>query len=147
MSYMSRMDITFQLHHIAISVKDAQISEDFYALFGFERVHRWEAEDKSLQIIHLKNNEGIILELFCYASPEDLPTSATSTKTDLPIIGVKHFGLRVESVEKAKEAIQKQGISIVTDITKGRTGPLYFFIKDPDGILVEIMQDDRKFEL
>ncbi len=138
------MNSNFQIHHIAISVKDAQRSEDFYSFFGFNKVHRWEAEDKSLQIVHLKNNEGVILELFCYTAPQDAPAHTASTKTDLPVIGVKHFGLRVESIEEAKKAIEKQGITIVTEITKGRTGPLYFFIKDPDGILVEIMQDDRK---
>lgn len=133
----------FEVHHIAISVKDSQKSEAFYSYFGFNKVHHWEADDKSLQIIHLKNKQGVILELFCYTSPKDAPAHTASTKTDLPIIGIKHFGLRVDSIEKAKEDFQKQGIEIVTDITKGRTGPLYLFIKDPDGILVEIMQDDR----
>lgn len=83
----------FEIHHIAISVRDAQKSEDFYSYFGFKKVHRWEADDKSLQIIHLKNKQGVILELFCYASPQDAPAYTASTKTDLPIIGVKHFGL------------------------------------------------------
>lgn len=138
------MNISFSIHHIAISVRDSLRSEEFYSFFGFKKVHRWEANDKSLQIVHLKNNEGVILELFCYASPQNAPTHTASTNTDLPIIGVKHFGLRVDSIEEAREKIKERGIMIVTDITKGRTGPLYFFIKDPDGILVEIMQDDRK---
>jgi len=136
--------MNFTVHHIAISVTDAKRSENFYSFFGFTRMRRWEAEDKSLQIVHLKNNEGIILELFCYAASQDAPAHTASTKTELPVRGVKHFGLHVESIQKAKEEIEKHGIEIVTDITKGRTGPFYFFIKDPDGILVEIMQEDIK---
>ena len=38
---------------------------------------------------------------------------------------------------------QFSSIEIAVDITKGRTEIDYFFIKDPDGILVEIVQDDR----
>jgi glyoxylase I family protein len=69
-----------------------------------------------------------------------------STSTDLPIIGTKHFGLRVDSVCKAKDDLVVQGlINQSVEIKQGRTGPRFFFIKDPDGILVEIAEDDRSF--
>jgi catechol 2,3-dioxygenase-like lactoylglutathione lyase family enzyme len=32
-------------------------------------------------------------------------------------------------------------------ILQGRTGPRYFFIEDPDGILVEILEDKRESQL
>jgi glyoxylase I family protein len=86
------------------------------------------------------------LELFCYADYQPAPDTIHSTKTDLPIIGTKHFGLKVDSIEAAREDLAAKGI-VDKDIaiTQGRTGPRYFFIEDPDGILVEIAEDKREF--
>lgn len=116
----------------------------FYRQLGFREAYLWEAEDKSLSITHLKL-EGIILELFCYAEAQTAPESIHDTATDLPIIGTKHFGLRVASIENARADLAAKGMTPAdTEIKQGRTGPRFFFIQDPDGILVEIMQDDRK---
>lgn len=88
----------------------------------------------------------MILELFCYKEYKPAPEATHATATDLPIIGTKHFGLQVDSINRAKEELIKKGLADTdTVITTGRTGPLYFFIKDPDGILVEIIEDKRYF--
>lgn len=137
----------FKVHHLTISVRDIEKSEKFYSIFGFKRVHFWQADDKSLQIVHLRNAENIILEMFCYASPIDAPIQSKMLESDLPEIGVKHFALSVESLKKSKKELERLGVDIAVDVTKGRTGIDYFFIKDPDGILLEIAQDDRKLQL
>ncbi|MGH7203755.1 MAG: VOC family protein [Candidatus Levyibacteriota bacterium] len=134
----------FKPHHITISVKNLNISESFYQTFGFKRVHYWQADDKSLEILHLKNFT-IILEIFCYAMPIDAPEHTKNLTTDLQVLGVKHFALQVESLVEAKEFLEGKKIAIVTPITKGRTKVDYFFVKDPDDILVEIVQDDRQY--
>lgn len=135
----------YSIHHVALSVTNREKSVEFYAKLGFKQVHLWEAEDKSLSITHLKLNE-FILELFCYADFQVAPDSIYSTKTDLPIIGTKHFGLQVDSVEAARDDLAAKGIvDKDIEIRQGRTGPRFFFIADPDGILVEIMEDKREF--
>ena len=74
------------------------------------------------------------------------PDSIYSTATDLPVVGTKHFGLRVDSIEAAKADLVSKGlVQPETQIINGRTGPKYFFIADPDGILVEIAEDTRPF--
>ncbi len=135
----------YRFHHVCLSVSDRVKSIAFYETFGFHQVHLWEAADKSLIITHLKMpDDPVILELFCYARPTPAPGSIHSTKTDLPIIGTKHFGLRVESIENTRrELIAKGLITKETTITQGRTGPRFFFVPDPDGILVEISEDPR----
>src|SRR5260370_39815076 len=135
----------YTFHHACLSVTNREQSVKFYNHLGFEQVHLWEADDKSLTITHLKNGT-MFLELFCYKDYRPAPESIRSTKTDLPIIGTKHFGLRVDSIEAAREDLAAKGIAekdVV--ITQGRTGPRYFFIEDPDGILVEIAEDKRDF--
>jgi glyoxylase I family protein len=63
--------------------------------------------------------------------------------TDLPRIGVKHFGLRVSSITDAKNFIEERGLGTNIEIREGKTGVTYFFIKDPSGILLEFVEDNR----
>jgi len=137
----------YAIHHVALSVTNRETSIDFYEKLGFTEVHFWEADDKNLSITHLKlGDSDFILELFCFASPQSAPDSIHATATDLPVIGTKHFGLKVDSIEVARDDLTAKGI-VKPDIaiTQGRTGPRYFFIEDPDGILVEIAEDKREF--
>jgi len=137
----------YAIHHVALSVTNRETSIAFYEKLGFRQVHFWEAEDKSLTITHLKlSDSDFILELFCFAIPKPAPDSIHTTATDLPVIGTKHFGLKVESIEAARDDLAVKGI-VKPDIqiTQGRTGPRYFFTEDPDGILVEIAEDKREF--
>lgn len=53
------------------------------------------------------NLNGMILEMFCYKDYIELPKTATSTATDLSVIGTKHFALGVPNIEKAKNGYWK----------------------------------------
>lgn len=131
----------FNVNHIAISVIDNKESIEFYKKFGFKEFKKWKAEDESIKIDMLKLND-IVLEIFCYKEYTKLPETAMLTATDLPVIGTKHFALGVENIEQAKEFVIKNEIAKDIEIKVGRLGKPYFFIKDPDGILVEIIEND-----
>ena len=135
----------YSFHHVALSVTNRERSVQFYSQVGFKQVHLWKANDDTLTITHLKLGD-VILELFCYTDYQAGPDTIYSTKTDLPIIGTKHFGLKVDSIEVARQDLATKGVvDKDISITQGRTGPRYFFIQDPDGILVEIAEDKRSF--
>lgn len=55
--------------------------------------------------------------------------------------------LITDSLEAARNDLASKDVVDDKDmqINQGRTGPRYFFIKDPDGILVEITEDGREF--
>jgi glyoxylase I family protein len=129
-------------HHIAFSVSNVQVSVDFYKKLGFEELSFWEETDKSLSITHLALN-GLVLELFCYATPQQAPDSIHTTSTDLPIIGTKHFGLKTASMEAARTDLAAKGIVAADIEIKQGKWYKYFFVKDPDGILVEITDETR----
>lgn len=131
----------FNINHVAISVTDIKRSIEFYKKFGFQEIKSWKAEDDSIKINMLKLN-NTFLEIFCYKEYKDLPETAKTTATDLPILGTKHFALGVENIEKAKKFIMQNNICENIDIKTGRLGKQYFFIKDPDGILVEIIENN-----
>jgi glyoxylase I family protein len=136
----------YSFHHVALSVTDRERSVAFYNQLGFKQVHLWESDDDTLTITHLKLGD-LILELFCYKDYQSASNTIHSTKTDLPVVGTKHFGLKVNSIEAAREDLADKGIvDRNVAITQGRTGPRYFFIADPDGILVEISEDKRNFD-
>lgn len=136
----------FSFHHVALSVSDTIRSKEFYAKLGFKPVFEWIADDKSLTITHLALG-ATILELFCYREPVEQPLQ--SLENDLRHIGIKHFGLRVEVLENAQTFITASGIAAGQDIMikQGRTGIKYFFIRDPDGNFVEIVEDHRNLNL
>ena len=132
----------FKIHHVALSVSNMKKSIEFYSLFGFKEAYTWESEDKELKISHLKLGETF-LELFCFKKHQEAPQSSKELMTDLPRIGVKHFGMKVKSIHETKAFILENGYQGEINIIRGHTEIDYFFIKDPDGILLEFVQDDR----
>lgn len=133
--------IMFNFNHVAISVTNAEESIEFYKKFGFKEFKSWKAEDESIKINMLKLN-NIVLEIFCYKVYTKLPETAKTTVTDLPVLGTKHFALGVDNIEEAKEFVIKNEIANDIEIKVGRLGKPYFFIKDPNGILLEIIEED-----
>lgn len=131
----------FNFNHIAISVINTEKSKEFYKKFGFEEFKSWKAEDESIEINMLKLN-NTVLEMFCYKEYTKLPETAKTTATDLPVLGTKHFALGVKNIEQAKKFVIKNEIADDIEIKVGRLGKPYFFIKYPNGILMEIIEEN-----
>jgi catechol 2,3-dioxygenase-like lactoylglutathione lyase family enzyme len=55
-------------------------------------------------------------------------------------LGVKHFCLGVTDIEEIYSTLKKSNFEFATDIRTFENGARDFFIKDPDGILVEVME-------
>lgn len=126
--------------HVALSITDANESIKFYEKLDFSLSQRWDDPNGNLSIILMKNS-NMILEMFCYKNYKALPEYRHELSSDLEVIGTKHFGLCVENINEAAKILCDKGICFNPQIAKGRLGRDYFFIKDPNGILIEIIQE------
>ncbi len=138
---INRLPLQYYFHHISIYASNLDLSEGFYYRLKFEKVYEY--EDDLLNIIHVKNGY-CILELFSYKSKKN--GKKAEIETNIPLDGIKHFALKVPSIERAKKDITLKGISLHKDITEGKMGVKHFFLKDPDGTLVEIVEDNRDLD-
>lgn len=130
----------FSFNHVTISVKDLNKTIEFYKKFGF--VPHKEYHDNDVDIVMLKLG-NMILEIFHYYTHEELPEHSKNLGIDLKTVGNKHFGLGVKNIYEAKEFVINNNLT--TDeitINQGRLGKPYFFIKDPNDILIEIIEED-----
>lgn len=129
----------FEFNHVTLGVSDMNRSVDFYKKFGFSLEKEFETYD--MKIVWMKLN-GIILEMFWYKKHNELPNHSKTLNEDLMTVGNKHFGLGVKSIEEAIKFIKENNLcDDEITITEGRMGKRYFFIKDPDGILFEIIEE------
>jgi glyoxylase I family protein len=134
----------FSIDHIAFSVQDIEKSKAFYVLLGFSLIKEWKSDDLSIHMALIENHENILVELVQHEGCKPLPEYAKNYKANLQYVGIKHLALRVKSVEDALTFLTDKGITNVSAIQIGKLGRAYFFINDPDGNVLEFMQDNNK---
>jgi glyoxylase I family protein len=60
-------------------------------------------------------------------------------------VGAKHFALRVDSIDEVRTRLKGLNIPLEAEPATGNAGYDFFFIRDPDGIWIEFVEDN-KFE-
>lgn len=85
-----------RVHHIGITVKDLEISCNFYKEnFGFEEVDRFTKPGWTGEAIILKN-ASMRLEIFAFSDFKEKNDDYSNLKQ----IGIKHIGMQVDDVNK-----------------------------------------------
>ena len=125
---------TFGLTHIALAVKDAKRSFDFYRkVFGVVKVY----DDGGFLQAQTPGSRDVLVF-------DENPPSRGRVATGAPHPGkrggIEHFGFRLtkpKDIEAAAKAVKKAGGKI---LDKGEfcPGEPYLFCADPDGYVVEI---------
>jgi glyoxylase I family protein len=133
----------FRVHHAAISVRDIDATAEFYGVLGFRLCLRWRARDGSLTIAQFAGPGGQFLEVFHYAHNAGAAPLDQAMGNDLPTIGVKHLAFSIDDIRAARQELTGRGYGTATPVRRGRTGLDYFFVRDPDGMWVEVTHDDR----
>ena len=129
-----------KLAHIALSVSNINKSAHFYRKhFGFKLARKYPHKEIGLTIAVI-NKGDISLELFEFKKRHALPNYRKDLNNDLKTIGAKHFSFAVSDIEGEYKRLKKSGVKLATPIRIFDNGLRYFFIKDPNGILLELME-------
>ena len=128
-----------KIHHVALTVSNIEKSIEWYQRnLNAEILGRY--EKRGSEIVHLRIGDGQI-ELFEYGDETQLlPNYRKELESDLRTVGTKHVCFEVSNLINIKQQLENNGVEIATEIDTTRFGGNYFFIKDPDGILIELYQ-------
>ena len=119
------------LRHLALRVRDVQVSRQFYArLFAMETV--WQPDPENVYLSTGYDNLALH-----QVAPEEL-----SQLTLSQVHPLDHLGFLMDSPESVdslfKEATE-QGITIVKPLKRHRDGSYSFYLADPDSNTVQVL--------
>jgi len=123
------------VHHVAISVKSIEQSTEFYTqVFGFSEVQRFEREDLNGKAAFLRLGD-MHLEIWEFSdgvAPKD-------DLSNLKIRGLRHIAFSVANLDQAYAELKSK--MKMSELRVGASGGRYFFISDPDGIMIELYEE------
>ena len=129
----------YELEHVAISVSDIDQTVAWYEVnFGFMQVARSDKPKLATKVALMRLGDRL-LEIFGPYEPKPLPTGESTLSNSLQTVGTKHMALAVDDVARAYDQLTANDVEMETTVTEGTTSK-YFFCKDPDGILIEVIQ-------
>lgn len=139
----------FYLDHVGITAIDFEGTKKFYGVLGFEEMKSWTYEPRKMKACMMKNPEGKCIEIFHFEDYIPAPDTVGShferdgvaIEEDLPQIGLKHVAFRVKDLKAVVAQLQEAGLCGEVDIMPGGLGNIYCFIRDPNGIFVEFMEN------
>ena len=118
------------LHHIAILCAEREASLWFYETLGFRVTESHVRPERNDEVIFMSGS-GIVLELFI---ADKHPQRVTSPEA----YGLRHLALGTDDAQAIREKLISAGYTpepIRTDTFNGRR---LFFVKDPDGLPIEL---------
>ena len=125
---MNRIAGLTGMRHIALKVRDAARSKQFYQeILGMDIV--WEPDPHNVYLSSGCDNIAI------HQVPATFLKSAEERQLD-------HLGFVVENIERVKELEQefrRRGVTIVHPFKIHRDGSASFYCADPDGIVIQML--------
>jgi len=115
------------LSHIALYVHDIERSRAFYKdLLGFDEPFSLKRDDGSLHLTWIKINDQQTIELF----PEK------EAKSDR----LYHIAVETDDAVAMRNYLASRGVAVPEKVNTGKIGNANYFVKDPDGHNVEIVE-------
>ena len=134
-----------QVHHTGFTVSDVDRSAEFYKLFGLEEAARFVLEGDEFeaavgvpgavaQFVMLRGKNTVV-ELIQYTQGAGREFDRSNSD-----VGSAHVCFTVDDMEQTRQRLQAAGVSLVAAPTTPADGTSFAFLRDPDGISVEILQ-------
>lgn len=120
------------LMHIAIHAADMRRSADFYCrVLGGEQVFTVNAEDGEPSMMYIRLAPGQYIEMFRAVPGAEAVSSP---------VGFTHLCLTVPDIQAAAEELRRHNWPIRVEPKAGKYGNYQLWIRDPDGMDIELMQ-------
>ena len=130
------------IHHVAIICSDYPRSKSFYCdTLGLAIINEQYRASRDSYKLDLALPDGGQLELFSFPDP---PKRRSNPEAQ----GLRHLAFVVEDLEAARETAIKAGAAprdIVDFRPAGETVAKFFFVADPDGYQIEVIEKDGRF--
>ena len=118
-------------YHVGIKAAKSEASVRFYRdILGLEVIDRVEIWGKQFNFV---GNDTISIEIE-QANPGDTPSDPSS------MTGLNHFSLVVDDIHALVEQARKKGAGVLMDPFHPRPDRLTTFIRDPDGVMIKLIQ-------
>jgi|SRR5581483_10804446 len=146
-------DFVVGCEHIGIQVRDVDCSSRFYEEhLGLERIARFSMSEPYVQRIvgyhpdvtleialHAIPGSEVQLEILEYRGVEKTPVDPATANP-----GTAHFSLFVDNLDGLFSRLTARGVEFVSEVQTSVAGPMkgsrIVYMKDPDGIRVELVQ-------
>jgi catechol 2,3-dioxygenase-like lactoylglutathione lyase family enzyme len=124
--------VLYELNHFGIVVRELDASLAFYeGVLGARTVFRRFAESTQTHVIYLQLGEGLIELLHPLEPAEDAET------------GITHIAFMTDDLDGDHAALVRAGIESISEPKAAATGVgRLAFVRDPNGIRVELLQRD-----
>lgn len=131
--------MNFKSHHVALTVYNTEASIQWYQdKLGFKVIHKYNEHGMEITLITLGD---VRIELFCYGEGiKPLPDYRKDLMGDLHVIGTKHLCIEVDNLDETILKLKDKNVDFATNIDTACFGGRYIFIKDCNGILIELYQ-------
>jgi catechol 2,3-dioxygenase-like lactoylglutathione lyase family enzyme len=142
-----------QIHHLGLTVGDLERSVGFYTkYFRLREVARNELRGRMISAqtdlegsiidVALLAGRNVLLELLCYRAPEGRVRPLRACDP-----GSAHVCMVVEDLEATYAAMREAGVSLHARPSRLGAGTKMVYVRDPDGIMVEIIQPTEDLSL
>jgi lactoylglutathione lyase len=123
------------INHVGLRIRDLARSRAFYEKLGFEFIIGPIGPEPVAIMEHLSGvNINFILNASNDASGDNILMDVPAKHT-----GYTHMALEISDRESVKQQLTKAGVSI-TETVELPDGTVFFFIRDPDGNVIEFHQ-------
>ncbi len=129
---------------VGIGVADAAASAAWYeTTLGFRVYRRMDLPEHGLKIVFLKSGT-FSLELVEKAGAKPLTQYAPGLKDDALVLGLKKVAFVVTDIDAAAARLRSQKVHFVVEPFDDKPMKLRsFIVADPDGNLVQLMQETK----
>jgi glyoxylase I family protein len=122
------------LHHVAIICSDIAVSRRFYLeVLGLTLLAEHYREARDSWKLDLALPDGTQVELFSFPAPPPRPSRPEAR-------GLRHLAFAVDDVQAWKDRLEAQGIPVEPIRVDEYTGARFTFFADPDGLPLELME-------